>query len=542
MTDTRSNLISLAGAVLTVLGVSLLTRSLIPIDETRYTGVAWEMWLRGDLLVPHLNGAPYSHKPALLFWLIMAGWKLFGVNEWWPRVLPFLFSFASLWLVARLAQRIWPQGRAAVDAPVILLGFTLWAFFTTTVMFDMLLAFFILLAIDALYRALHGDGWRWWLVLGFAWGFGMLSKGPVIFLHTLSLLLLARWWVTAGHHQPLRSILGGFLVAFLLSALVIFAWVVPAILAGGEDYGRALLFGQNIERMVQAPNDRLPWWFYLPFLPLIAFPWFYWRDSWRALRPTVAGGWRADPGLRFCLAWIVPVLLVFSFLVSGKKIHYLLPLLPAIALLLARRLDVAGMPAGRFDLAPLGLVYLAVALALAWVTLGPAVTRMPAWADGISSWASVPLTLLAISALLPRGRYPGARVWLVTLQSLGLLLVVHLFVLVPAMRGYDLGELSRRISELQARGITVAHVGKYQDEYHFRGRLREPLVLLREETQLGWLQENPQAWVVSYRYAACDEAQEPAEYMDLYRNSQCVTLRTVAQQLAVLAREAEAGR
>jgi hypothetical protein len=49
-------------------------RPLWPVDETRYASVAWEMWLRGDFLVPYINGEPYSHKPPLLFWLIHAGW------------------------------------------------------------------------------------------------------------------------------------------------------------------------------------------------------------------------------------------------------------------------------------------------------------------------------------------------------------------------------------------------------------------------------------------------------------------------------------
>ena len=52
----------------------LLTRPLIPVDELRYAAVAWEMWARGDFLVPYLNGAPYSHKPPLFFWIIHAGW------------------------------------------------------------------------------------------------------------------------------------------------------------------------------------------------------------------------------------------------------------------------------------------------------------------------------------------------------------------------------------------------------------------------------------------------------------------------------------
>ena len=61
---------------LAVVVAALFSRTLWPVDETRYASVAWEMWLRGDLLVPHLNGETYSHKPPLLFWLIQLGWSV----------------------------------------------------------------------------------------------------------------------------------------------------------------------------------------------------------------------------------------------------------------------------------------------------------------------------------------------------------------------------------------------------------------------------------------------------------------------------------
>ncbi|MDX1698178.1 MAG: hypothetical protein R3308_07810, partial [Thiohalobacterales bacterium] len=54
---------------LTALLVGIGTRPLVPADELRYIAVAWEMWQRGDFLVPYLNGEPYSHKPPLFFWL-----------------------------------------------------------------------------------------------------------------------------------------------------------------------------------------------------------------------------------------------------------------------------------------------------------------------------------------------------------------------------------------------------------------------------------------------------------------------------------------
>ncbi|MGB5259570.1 MAG: glycosyltransferase family 39 protein, partial [Gammaproteobacteria bacterium] len=76
------------------------TRPLVPVDELRYIAVAWEMWQRGEFLVPILNGEPYSHKPPLFFWLIHAGWWLFGVNEWTARLLAPLLTLLSLYATA----------------------------------------------------------------------------------------------------------------------------------------------------------------------------------------------------------------------------------------------------------------------------------------------------------------------------------------------------------------------------------------------------------------------------------------------------------
>src|SRR6185312_5505438 len=66
-----------------LVAVGLAARPPLPVDETRYLGVAWEMWQRGDFLVPHINGIAYHHKPPLLFWLMQAGWAVFGVSEIW---------------------------------------------------------------------------------------------------------------------------------------------------------------------------------------------------------------------------------------------------------------------------------------------------------------------------------------------------------------------------------------------------------------------------------------------------------------------------
>ncbi len=74
-------ILAICAAFIAIVLVLLSLRPLLPIDETRYLSVAWEMWLGGSKSVPHLNGEIYTHKPPLLFWLINLVWQITGVSE-----------------------------------------------------------------------------------------------------------------------------------------------------------------------------------------------------------------------------------------------------------------------------------------------------------------------------------------------------------------------------------------------------------------------------------------------------------------------------
>src|SRR5688500_15460529 len=54
-------------------------------DEPRNARCAAEMHQRGDLVVPTFNGELRAHKPALLYWLIIAAYEVFGTSEFAAR-------------------------------------------------------------------------------------------------------------------------------------------------------------------------------------------------------------------------------------------------------------------------------------------------------------------------------------------------------------------------------------------------------------------------------------------------------------------------
>ena len=328
--------------------IALWTRPLIPIDETRYVSAAWEMWLRGDFLVPYKNGVPYSHKPPFMFWMFHAGWALFGVNDWWPRVVLPLYSAGAMVLTYLLARRLWPQ-RADLGghAALVLASALLWIVFSTSIMFDVLLAFWVLVGMHGVLAAAEGKR-RGFVMLGIAIGMGVLTKGPVILLNLLPITVLAPWWNPGLSHKgtptfyglkPVKDRMnwgrwfGGVGLAVLLGAVIALVWALPAGMAGGEAYRNAIFWGQTADRMVDSFAHRRPVWWYLPLLPVMLFPWFVWPGLWQALARHLREG--LDRGTRFCLAWMVPIFVAFSF-ISGKQPHYLVPMFPAFALLTAR--------------------------------------------------------------------------------------------------------------------------------------------------------------------------------------------------------------
>lgn len=159
----RCTFVLLASVWLLLLLATLWVRPVLPVDETRYIGAAWEMWLRGDWLVPHLNGEPYHHKPPLLFWLIHLMWALFGVQEWAARLVPALVGLGAAWLATVLARRLWPEERTVPTvAAWVLFSGLLWTLFVTVLMFDLLVALCAELALLGVLTAWRGQARAGW--------------------------------------------------------------------------------------------------------------------------------------------------------------------------------------------------------------------------------------------------------------------------------------------------------------------------------------------------------------------------------------------
>jgi 4-amino-4-deoxy-L-arabinose transferase-like glycosyltransferase len=239
----------------------------------------------------------------------------------------------------------------------------------------------------------------------------------------------------------------------------------------------------------------------------LLLPWTLWLPLWRGL-PALRAEFGA--GERFCLAWFLPGLLAFSA-VSGKQIHYLLPLLAALILLLARALTRrADAPTpSRFAVA---LVLMPFVLIGAVATIAPhfAVQRgWPAWVGELSPLGGLAL----VAVVLPWAyllRRPQANVWLAALPAV-FLAVLHVTVLRVASPAFEMRELTAGIAAMQAQGKVVALSSQYRDQYPFSQRMQRPLQLVPEGQELAWARANPEGALVIDHKGLTDEQRKAGQ-------------------------------
>lgn len=316
--------IALAVVVLSVF-LSPLARELYVGDETKYSQVVREM-RAGSFFLPTLNGTPFTHKPPLHFWAVDLLTYVFGVYSIWPFVLPSLMAFVLLLvLMHRFGGRL-----AAFVAGTSLL---LWGSAQTA---RMDVAFAALLALAA-YWIWRADG-ALTLPAGLATGFAFLVKGPMAPVIILALYFFER---VRRRRTPPPSPLRSPLPAILAMLLVPLLWLIPAIAIGGEPYFREIFFKQTVGRAVGAWVHKSPPWFYLVRAPLTLAPWFF-----LTVAAVIAAFRRNDEKARFAVNWMLAVLVPYSLL-SSKLDVYMIAMLPAVALLIARYVELGDLWGGR---------------------------------------------------------------------------------------------------------------------------------------------------------------------------------------------------
>jgi len=329
------------------------------------------MEARGEWLVPTYDGLPYLDKPAFYFRLVGISMAALGENETAARLPGALAALGVLALVYAFARRSYGERAAALA--VLVVGTTpLVIAFARIVIFDMMLALFVVAAVFAGYVAEEKAGaarTRWYLLGAACAGIGTLVKGPVGFL--LPALVLAGFHLLDRHLGAIRRLFAPLnLVVFLAIVLPWFFGVAQR----RPDFPYYGLVEESLHRFTSPQFHRsAPFWYYVPVIAGVFFPWTILLPesavaAWRAR----ARWTRAD---RLLVAWVL-VAVVFFSLSQSKLPGYVLTAVVALGVLVARVLDLAfAHPEGRARrLVIRGAIALAAIAVLGAALLGAART------------------------------------------------------------------------------------------------------------------------------------------------------------------------
>ena len=390
--------------------VGLGRPALTDADEAYYAESAREMVERGDWLTPYFNYEFRWQKPVLYYWLTAITYLVFGVGEWAARCWSALAGIGLAFVTCGAGRRLTRHEDVGWLAGAIVA--TSFGYFALARMAlpDLPLAFFVTVAIAATFD-------RQWVVAGTAAGLGFLMKGPLAVLLP-ALVLAPVWWRERDRFEVGRRDLT---VAGIAFAVVGLPWYVAMTATHGWAYVNSFFIGDNLERFATDRfNEPRSLFFYVPILLGGLLPWsaFLVTVLWRPVRDLVARRLVLTDAEWRLLLWAGMPLLFFSISI-GKQPRYILPVLPPVAIFLARsillRLDAAstGQRGARRDLR-IATVVTSGLFALVAILLWRARELF------INAWPA--LTWAAIGALLVCAAALGATARPRQLRSLPLLM------------------------------------------------------------------------------------------------------------------------
>jgi 4-amino-4-deoxy-L-arabinose transferase-like glycosyltransferase len=342
-------------------------------DEPRYAQVAREMLARHDLITPTLGGLPWFEKPPLLYWMMMASYRVFGVGEFSARLGPAICGLLTAvfvyWIAASVSGPTVSEGSVQVEqqsrkdlprysalaflSSLGVIAFARAASFDIVITMTLTGAFACFVAwqvgsacipaggspasLSAVHSQTRSHGW---LLPAFYFfiGLSLLAKGLigiVIPSGVIGCYFLLR------HEWPQRKFRVSLFWGVPLAVAVAAVWYGPMISRHGWTFVDQFIIQHHFARFATNKyHHPAPFYFYLPVLALLALPWT--GQLLAAFNSARRWNWRGDAPLDrlrvFAIAWIVVPVVFFSF--SGSKLTaYILPVMPAVALLSGERLE-----------------------------------------------------------------------------------------------------------------------------------------------------------------------------------------------------------
>ena len=320
--------------------------SVIDREEARFAQATRQMIATGDFVDIRFQDEMRYRQPVGIYWMQAASvkaWNLLGRKQAEARIssyrVPSLIGAIGAVLLTYWTALAFVSRRASVMAAFMVSGCILLGIEARLAKTEAAFLFCTMVAMGVMARLYLGrlDGWtgwrRDWLLPLFFWtalATGVLLKGAVIFL-IVGLPALTLWFVgrSARWVLGLRPLFG---IPYFL--LLVLPWFVAIHERSAGAFLQATLgdvLGRTFtaQEAFFAPPGTFFLLFFVNFWPASLLAGLAAYTVWRA---------RGEAPVTFMLAWVVPSWIVFELVVT-KQPHYVLPLYPAIAILIAGCID-----------------------------------------------------------------------------------------------------------------------------------------------------------------------------------------------------------
>ena len=464
-------------------------------DEGRYSEIPRYMAQSGDWITPRLNGIKYFEKPPLQYWTTAAAYKVFGEHHWTARLWSALTGFLGILLMFHVGARLYNK-KVGLYSALVLGSSLLYVAIAHILTLDMGLTFFLGLALAGILLALNPradatTNRRWMHVAAAGCALAVLSKGLIGIVLPGAVITLYMFVKRDLALLRRLHLVSGGLLFLAISA----PWFI-AVSAVNPEFPQFFFIHEHFQRYTSTIHQRYqPWYYFIPILLIGMLPWLVTMCD--ALLNSLKHNLSTEFDSRlFLLLWAGFIFAFFS-LSDSKLPSYILPIFPALALLIGQHLTKIK---GRI---------------LAWQLL-------PVTMLALAGLFAVPYTIKLSSDAIPAELYQGQMPWLyaaaatlltgtavaiycswreqvqraiVVCAFTGLastqLLITSEDALSPAHSTYH---LVQKLKPYLRPEVPFYSVGSYEQTLPFYIKRSVTLVEYQDEMAFG-LQQEPQLWV-----------------------------------------------
>ncbi|MGV8091194.1 MAG: ArnT family glycosyltransferase [Mangrovibacterium sp.] len=306
------------------------------IDSGKYAAISKNIYESGDLIHLKIFDQAYDQKPPFMFWLAMLSFKLLGVSNFAFKLPTFLSTLFGTFATYKLGKALYNK-RTGMLAAIMLISSQSMLLYNNDTHTDVILTMCIIIALWQLHRFIkEGNGWNY--LAGFIFvGFAVITKGPIglavpVFAVVSHLIITRRYRLL----WPLP---------WLPGLAVISAIAAPVLIGLYHQFGteglKFFFWTNNVGRITgEYTGSNNDFAFYLHtlgylFLPFSILAYF---GAFQEVKNWISGRFSfADSKEGITMA--IPVFLTILSVSKMKSPHYMLPVIPLIAIMTAKWTD-----------------------------------------------------------------------------------------------------------------------------------------------------------------------------------------------------------